>query len=159
MKAIQKSRMPSEYFRITPLNLNLAHRRMDVATVDAEWDKIESVVVKKPDIETLIGGYFPLGSLFQGPFDRGEAIEEHENFTKVLENHAENVWDVTDFLLGNHDKKSHDRDELIDIAQDSITVSKKKTGLESKVRKSLEFMNDEDLVKTIYLRPPRYRRS
>jgi len=135
------------------------------AEVKAEYDIPELIVVNTPGIEALFGSYFPPGSLNQGPFDRFEAIEEHENFIRVLKENCKEVYTVKELLLQgtvnqkNRKVEGESLEKLRYLARASYVQNDKNLNLADKIRAkqsknfALDMMHPEDLVKTILLQP------
>lgn len=135
------------------------------AGVRAEYDKPELIIVNTPDLEALFGSYFPLGALNQGPFDRIEAIEEHENFKRVLKENCKEVYTVKElFLKGTVDQNNkriegESLEKLTSLARASFIQNNENLNLTDKISAMqtkeyvLDMMHPEDLVNTILIQP------
>ena len=119
--------------------------------VKAEWHAPLEIIVGSPGLELFDGSLVPNGALFQSPFDRYEAIEEHEELIKLLNKYG-NVHRIDELLL-------KDLGSLKELAKHSLQINASNLNLEDKQNFSvykeqiLSMMNPKDLIQIIHTQP------
>lgn len=119
--------------------------------VNAEWDKPLEIIVSTPGQEIFNGNLFPVGALYQGPFNKSEAIQEHNNLVKILSQYS-NVQKVNDILL-------QDLPALKNLARYSLQFDTSQLNLKDKINAVtykehiINTMDQLDLLEVIHTQP------
>ena len=132
----------------------------------AEWDKPTVILMHTPGDEVFYGILHAGAALFEAPFDRFKAAEEHKNYIKTLESHDIKVIQVTDVLLEgtlNSDgskKEGKELDELIQFTYEALTYDMPsdwaeydKDVQEAYKMESLKKFHPKDLVRILLMNP------
>jgi arginine deiminase len=82
--------------------------------VKAEWDRATEILVSTPGPELFYGVIYPGAACFEGPFNPNQAIEEHLEFRRVLEQEGIHVMNLRDVLSDNYQR-------LIELARSSLS--------------------------------------
>ena len=142
-----------------PTNLNVG--------IKAEYDTAKTIVMHNPGDELYFGCLQNSAALFENePFDRFEAMREHQEYVDTLRGLGIDILLLKDVLLdGTIDgagkkKQGKDLDQLTALAANSLTYSypielslEQLTEMKEYKAKTLESMHPLDLFKTIMLKP------
>lgn len=91
--------------------------------INAEWDKLNRVVIHRPGIEMFLGLLEPYASLYERVFDREEATREHELMEHILKHHfGVEVIRLEHRIKEEAQRNPEIREKLIDFAHSTIQL-------------------------------------
>ena len=92
--------------------------------INAEWDRLNRIVVHRPGIEMFLGLLEPYASLYERVFNRHEATREHEFMEHILKYHfGIDVIRLGDVIETEADKNPEIREKLIDLARNTVNIT------------------------------------
>ena len=128
-----------------------------IGKIRAEWDHLKEVAVHKPGMEMFFGLLNPKASLYERPFNRYKARNEHDLLVETLkEKFKVKVIRLDNEILGAADAHAEIRAELQRMALNSIGYvgsSKQVEAAKSALASQVQYYDSNHFLDMLIMRP------